>query len=214
MGHIGGCTATLIAADTVLTAAHCFDDDGDGSFDPGRMPQGFFLGPSWDEITAQHEIADIVLHPDRSRQTREKLDVALIFLAEPVPDITPIPVADPGTDAVGEPRSVSAPLENIAVHHRGIEGIETQTGRCRTIRRTVHRHHEHQQKGRNRAAAARRSMKPARDHHHQKRVRRVSRRRWVRSHAMFARGVDKWCWLAASPSPSPYSFTQTLRFRC
>ena len=45
-------------------------------------------------------------------------------------------------------------------------------------------------KGRNRAAAARRSMKPARDHHHQKRVRRVSRRRWVVSRNVCTTRVD------------------------
>ena len=100
VGHIDGCTATLIAPDVVLTAAHCFDDDADGELDAGRMPDGFFLGPSWDEVTAEHAIDDFVLHPERTPASRERWDVALIFLSEPIEDIAPIPVS--GVDPVGE----------------------------------------------------------------------------------------------------------------
>jgi V8-like Glu-specific endopeptidase len=100
VGHIDGCTATLIAPDVVLTAAHCFDDDGDGELDAGRMPDGFFLGPSWDAVSAEHAIDDFVLHPERTPTSRERWDVALIFLSEPIDDIAPIPVSD--ADPVGE----------------------------------------------------------------------------------------------------------------
>lgn len=100
VGHIGGCTATLIAPDVVLTAAHCFDDDGDGELDAGRMPDGFFLGPSWDMVSAEHAIDDFVLHPERTPASRERWDVALIFLSEPIDDIAPIPVSD--AEPVGE----------------------------------------------------------------------------------------------------------------
>lgn len=100
VGHLGGCTATLIAPDRVLTAAPCFDDDGDGEMEPGMEPEGFFSGPSWDEPDSSQEIAGYWLHPGRTRQTREQWDVAVIQLTAPVVGVAPMVLGT--ADPVGE----------------------------------------------------------------------------------------------------------------
>lgn len=102
VGHIDGCTGTLVAPDVVLTAAHCLDDDGDGEVDRGRTPRTFSLGPSWDEVTAAYAIDAWAMHPARTPSARERWDVALLYLTEPVSDIAPIAIsaADPVGAAV------------------------------------------------------------------------------------------------------------------
>jgi len=99
VGHIDGCTATLVAPQVVLTAAHCLDDDGDGEVDRGREPDQFWLGPSWDHTDSTHAVVDYALHPDRDRGTRQRLDVAVLTLEEPVVGVEPIPVSS--VDPVG-----------------------------------------------------------------------------------------------------------------
>jgi hypothetical protein len=109
------CSGTLVAADLLLTAAHCTDRPGLSAAD---------LRVSFDpEGDAPYALVDrIVVHPDWTSAgaclgnskhlclAPPHEDLALLFLAAPVAGITPAPVADAGyldaLDVTAEPFTV------------------------------------------------------------------------------------------------------------
>ena len=107
------CTGTLVAPNVVLTAAHCtafFDGDvGDpDALGPDDWRVSFEADP--DENSTYYGADHFVVHPDwlanqvgpgggNSKMSFLKdglEDIALVFLAEDVDNVTPAPVADAG----------------------------------------------------------------------------------------------------------------------
>jgi protease YdgD len=102
----GFCTGALIAADLVLTAAHCvFSPDGT-PVDAGRIvfKAGFARGTSIAEVPVIRTVVDPAYRMiDPAPLEMIERDVALLQLADPIPSalISPFTVARPGNgDAV------------------------------------------------------------------------------------------------------------------
>jgi hypothetical protein len=108
-GHwFGFCTATLIATNVVLTAAHCTFDVVFGFLQPSDLRVTFEATPG-DTPTA-YTVAAVTPHPDfwvsspspsSGINAKNYLgpgaeDIALLWLAEPVQGIAPAPVATAG----------------------------------------------------------------------------------------------------------------------
>lgn len=84
-----GCTATLIAPDLVVTAAHCVAENDR----PGRI---FVAGWSRGDYIAARAPAREMRHPAYALNGRHgpRNDIALIVLESPIDDVTPIPLGD------------------------------------------------------------------------------------------------------------------------
>lgn len=91
-GVIGACTGTLITDRVVLTAKHCIQSQGAGS----PAPASFFLvGVGSDSATARNvRVGEIITTPGAFSGTAivDGSDIALLILATPVSDVTPIAV--------------------------------------------------------------------------------------------------------------------------
>jgi hypothetical protein len=84
---LGRCSATLVAPTKVLTAAHCVDSAGDGTFDRPIEDAGFLLGPSEFEPTHQRAVESVVVVPGWDATLRS-LDVAVVTLTRSIDDVT------------------------------------------------------------------------------------------------------------------------------
>jgi secreted trypsin-like serine protease len=88
------CTATVIAPDVLLTAAHCVDEANHPSF-----TFGVFTGPDANEYTQVSDLApellavsEIHVHPDYDTAPPFTADIALVKMAAPL-SIEPVPIA-------------------------------------------------------------------------------------------------------------------------
>ncbi|MCU0828201.1 MAG: trypsin-like peptidase domain-containing protein [Tabrizicola sp.] len=97
----GFCTGTLVAADLVLTAAHCLFDDDQQPIPAGRITFRAGLADGTSVVDAQ--VAQTVVHPDYrpvepSPLDQIKIDVGLLKLVAPIPtsQIAPFAITVPG----------------------------------------------------------------------------------------------------------------------
>src|SRR5215204_5916325 len=103
------CSGTLVAADVVLTAAHCTDflvEEGSDGFGPDDLRITF--DPTPDATSTYYLVDHIVVHPDwftapacignskNACLAPPAEDIALVWLTDDVEGVTPAPVADAG----------------------------------------------------------------------------------------------------------------------
>jgi V8-like Glu-specific endopeptidase len=102
----GFCTGTLIAPDTVLTAAHCLYD-GDSGIRFADESISFLAGWRNGQALATRSVRRSVAHPDyvhdpESGANNSRFDLALLILDQPIrsTQVVPIPVAE--GEAIGD----------------------------------------------------------------------------------------------------------------
>ena len=93
-----GCTATLVAPDKAITAAHCVDDDGDGEFDRPVVGEDFLLGDDAEDPTHERTVTRVVTCPAWDAELRA-FDVAVLTLDAPIDDVAPVAIS--GRDPLG-----------------------------------------------------------------------------------------------------------------
>ena len=85
------CTASLVAPNWVLTAAHCLVDHAGSVDDPSDI--SVFLGHDWDMGVCEHtrdEIGRVIIHPDYyNKGAGFRNDAALVEILQPAP-ATPV----------------------------------------------------------------------------------------------------------------------------
>ncbi|KIC40313.1 trypsin [Ruegeria sp. ANG-R] len=132
IGNQGFCTGTLIAQDTVLTAAHCALDKKTGKpYAPGEVT--FRAGLSDGEALADRKVIQIAVHPDFVANApvsipRIRIDVALMRLEEPIP----YSIADPF--ALHNGRVPDGEI-SVASYGRGRADAITRQRSCRILQR-------------------------------------------------------------------------------
>jgi secreted trypsin-like serine protease len=91
------CSGTLIARDAVLSAAHCF-----ASMRPG-LAYEVVIGSAVTPAAARVSVIEVVTHPRFDEVTRAN-DVAILWLANPVEEISPLSLPEPTSSepALGE----------------------------------------------------------------------------------------------------------------
>lgn len=109
MGN-GFCTATLIAPDLVLTAAHCLFD-GTPSVRRNEADLSFNAGLRHGRATATRGVRQSVVHPDYvfgepESLDRVRTDLALLVLDRSIPEQSIRPIATRGAVTVGDTVSV------------------------------------------------------------------------------------------------------------
>ena len=96
----GLCTASLIAPNWVLTAAHCLVDHDGSVTDPSEL--SVFLGHDWDTGVCENtrdEIGRVIVHPDYYfKGAGFRNDVALVEILEPAP-AAPVRILTPEEEA-------------------------------------------------------------------------------------------------------------------
>lgn len=132
LGGAGFCTGVLIAADLVLTAAHCVIDTATGEPRPAGTLT-FRAGFADGSAIAESAGAAAVAHPryvPQGGQSAERIrhDVALVVLASPIPTgtVAPFRVDRPGAAT----REVS-----VVSYARGREEAPSRQHRCRVLGR-------------------------------------------------------------------------------
>lgn len=130
LGGRAVCTGTLIAADLVLTSAHCLDGAGRAATDPSRIRfrTGAYPGVTPVEIGAARIVAH-PLYPEPGEvsaiERRTGYDLALVRLGEDVPVAAALPLR-PTRDLVVAPRLLIASF-------RGGQGVRARERTCPVI---------------------------------------------------------------------------------
>jgi len=85
-GGFGLCTATLVADDVLLTAAHC----AEGSTNDDLFYVGANINnATWNDV---YSISDAIIHPAYNPNSSHPHDVAVLLLDQPLNSVEPIPV--------------------------------------------------------------------------------------------------------------------------
>ncbi len=133
----GFCTGTLIAADLVLTAAHCLFDASTGE----RLPEARFsfnAGLRNGHPVAYRTVRRSVMHPNYAFDLSDELDrvrsdIALLELDRPIPSgtVTPIPARGRASEgdrvqivSYGRDREEYASLEEGCSVRAGDDGLQ------------------------------------------------------------------------------------------
>lgn len=77
------CTATLVASDRVLTAAHCVQNQSAGSME-------FVLGADLQSSTLRSGVTTISIHPNWNGNFQLGNDLAVLTLATPITSVAPV----------------------------------------------------------------------------------------------------------------------------